>query len=86
MLDEHNASLSATQDSTQSNQSGLFINTLEEITEKETPGVIRLDISSTNTDTQDTHVLRKISALVEMINSLQDVRSMQSNIMTLIRK
>ena len=51
----------------------LFINTLEEIAEKEAPGVIRQDISSTNTDTQDTHVLRKISALVKMINSLQDV-------------
>ena len=76
MLDEHNASLSATQDSTQANQSGLFINTLEEIAEKETPGVIRQDISSTNTDTQDTPVPRKISALVKMINSLQDVRSM----------
>ena len=87
LLDQDNASLSGAQVSTQHNQSGLIINILEETAEKETPGVIRQELPSTNTDPQDTPVMRKISVLMEMIHSLQgDVRLIQSNIMTLTKE
>ena len=87
LLDQDNSSLSGSQVSTQHNQSGL-ISILEETAEKETPGVgIRQELPSTNTDPQDTPVMRKISVLMEMIHSLQgDVRSIQSNIMTLTKE
>ena len=87
LLDQDNSSLSGSQVSTQQNQSGL-ISILEETAEKETPGVvIRQELPSTNTDPQDTPVMRKISVLMEMIHSLQgDVRSIQSNIMTLTKE
>ena len=49
--------------------------------------MIRQELPSTNTDPQDTPVMRKISVLMEMIHSLQgDVRSIQSNIMTLTKE
>ena len=86
MLDQDNASLSGSQVSTQHNQSGLIIKISEETAEKDTHGVIRQELPSTNTDPQDTPVMRKISVLMEMIHSLQgDVRSIQSNIMTLTK-
>ena len=79
MLDQDNASLSSSQVSTQHNQSGLIINILDETAEKDTHGVIRQGLPSTNTDPQDTPVMRKISVLMEMIHSLQgDVRSIQT--------
>ena len=87
LLDQDNSSLSGSQVSTQHNQSGLIINILDETAEKDTHGVIRQELPSTNTDPQDTPVMRKIFVLMEMIHSLQgDVRSIQSNIMTLTKE
>ena len=86
LLDQDNESLSASQISTQPNQSGL-INITEEAGE-ETPGVMLIqELPDTATDPQDSPVMRRICVLMDMIHSLQgEVRTMQGEIRTLTKE
>ena len=86
LLDQDKESLSASQVSTQPNQSGLI--TIMEEAREETPGVIRTQQPPDSaTDPQDTPVMRRICILMDMIHSLQGgVKTMQDEIRTLTKE
>ena len=86
LLDQDKESLSASQVSTQPNQSGLI--TIMEEAREETPGVIRTqELPDIATDPQDTPVMRRICILMDMIHSLQGgVNTMQAEIRTLTKE
>ena len=86
LLDQDKESLSASQVSTQPNQSGLI--TIMEEAREDTPGVIRIQQPPDSaTDPQDTPVMRRICILMDMIHSLQGgVKTMQDEIRTLTKE
>lgn len=86
LMTQDNGSLSASQASTQPNES-VLINTMEQAGE-ETPGeMITQELPDTATVLQDSPVMRKISILMGMINSLQgQITTMQGEIRTLTKE